>query len=438
MPSLRPTPAFAAAVRTSTGTRSAAGGGPSFAALRSPDFLPYSVTTLLAMMGDNVEHVISYWVIWQAFESPLLAGFAVISHWLPFLLLSVPFGALADRYDCRRITGVGQVLFAGVSLAWGLLFLTGSLQYWHAIVLLILHGVAGAIWTPASQLLLYDMVGPAQLGSAIRLNATARQLGILFAPAVGGALMLAVGPNLGILLNALSYLPLTLWLLSVPFTGHTREALGARLPRRAGRVGPRAALRVVVDLRHNRPVLLMVLLAGLSSLLVGNAFQAQMPRFAEDLGATQSGLGYTALLAATAIGAVVGGLGLEMTGTRPFGPRPALICTLLWALAMIGFALTSSFQAALVLLLLGGIFQIAASSMAQTLVQVRAPIEKRGQVIGVFNMAQLGLRVGSGVSVGVLGSFIGVHWSLAVSAGALLAVTLALFAYGSTGDGPGD
>ena len=40
-------------------------------------------------MGDSIEHVISYWVLFQKFESQALAGFAVLSHWLPFLLFSL-------------------------------------------------------------------------------------------------------------------------------------------------------------------------------------------------------------------------------------------------------------------------------------------------------------------------------------------------------------
>ncbi len=55
------------------------------------------------MVADNIEHVISYWVIFQAFHSPTLGGFAVISHWLPFLLFSVYTGTLADRFDCRKL-----------------------------------------------------------------------------------------------------------------------------------------------------------------------------------------------------------------------------------------------------------------------------------------------------------------------------------------------
>ena len=99
-----------------------------FAALRNRECAVYLVGAALMMMADNIEHVITYWVLWQEFHSPALAGFEVISHWLPFLLLSVPFGQLADRYDCRRIIQVGAALFALVSIAWGVLFATGTLN----------------------------------------------------------------------------------------------------------------------------------------------------------------------------------------------------------------------------------------------------------------------------------------------------------------------
>jgi len=83
---------------------------PRFAALHTRDYRRYFALSLVAMTADNIEHVISYWVIYQAFHSPMLAGFAVISHWMPFLLFSVYAGALADRYDCRKLIQAGQVL----------------------------------------------------------------------------------------------------------------------------------------------------------------------------------------------------------------------------------------------------------------------------------------------------------------------------------------
>src|SRR5260370_30512352 len=154
------------------------------------------------------------------FHSPVLAGCAGIMRWPPLLLVSVWFSALADRYDCRRVVQFAQILYMSVSATWAVLFYTNTIQIWHAGVLLIIHGIAGVMWAPAEQLLIHDIVGMEHLQSAVRLNATSRQLGILFGPAVGAVLMLLLGPPLALVANVLIYFPLTLWLLRVPYTGH--------------------------------------------------------------------------------------------------------------------------------------------------------------------------------------------------------------------------
>jgi len=91
-----------------------------FAALHHREYRYYCIVNLFSAMGDNIEHVISYWLLYQKFHSPVLAGFAVISHWTPFLFFAVYFGALADRHDCRRIIQASQVMYASVSLTWAI------------------------------------------------------------------------------------------------------------------------------------------------------------------------------------------------------------------------------------------------------------------------------------------------------------------------------
>src|ERR1700710_1115454 len=184
----------------------------SFAALRHPGFRAQFSTFVFAMMADNIEHVISYWVVYQKFHSPALAGFAIVSHWLPCLLFSVVSGALAERFDPRRVIQVGMALFITASLSWSYFFVTDTLQMWQAMVILVIHGCAGVLWQTPNQMLLYDIVGPSELESAVRLNAMARYLGVLVGPAVGGAIVLALGPATGIMVNTVFYLPLVIWL----------------------------------------------------------------------------------------------------------------------------------------------------------------------------------------------------------------------------------
>ena len=395
----------------------------SFAALRHPGFQMYFIATALAMLADNIEHVISYYVIFDKFHSPTLGGFAVVSHWLPFLAFSVYSGALADRFDPRRIIQLGMVLFMGVSLAWGVLFLTGTLQPWHARLLLIIHGCAGVLWGPASQLLLHDIVGPAELQSAVRLGATARYLGMLCGPAVGGAMLVGMGPSHAIFVNALIYLPMVVWLWRAPYGPRFRRDQPLATPAVRGFGDVLATFRSIVT---NPTVLCMTLLASGAAFFVGNAYQAQMPEFAHDLGHGDPGLAYRALLAADAAGALVAGFLLELGGLLRPASRTALLLAMGWCCALAGFALITHYEFALVLLFLAGFLELSFNSMAQALVQLSAPVQIRGRVIGVFSMAASGMRTFSGLTVGMLGGLIGIHASLSFSAGVLFLVLAGL------------
>jgi MFS family permease len=394
----------------------------SFAALRDPGFRPYFIYSALAMMADSVEHVISYWVVFQKFQSPALGGYAILSHWLPMLFFGVLMGALADRFDSRRLIQIGMLLFMACSLAWGVLFLTDSLQAWHAAAILTVHGIASVFWGPPSQVLLHDIVGMQQLPSAVRLNATSRHLGLLAGPAVGAAFLLALGPVWGILLNALIYLPLILFLWKAPYGPRFQKD---RPPARPVR-GLADIVETIASIRGSRILVSMILLSGCASLIISNAYQAQMPSFAQDLGHGDPGVFYGLLLAADAAGALTGGIVLEGSGWLQPRPRTAFLLVMIWCCVLAGFAMTTSYPLALVLLFAAGFVELSYNAMTQALVQLNAPAAIRGRVLGLYSMAGLGLRAFSGITVGIGGSLIGIHWSLALSALLLLAITLLL------------
>ena len=311
-----------------------------FAALHHRDYRRYFIVNLFSAMGDNIEHVISYWLLYQKFHSPVLAGFAVISHWTPFLLFAVYFGALADRHDCRRVIQASQVMYAAVSLTWAILFLTDTIQVWHACVLLVVHGMAGVLGGPGSQLIIHDIVGREYLQSAVRLNSTGRQLGILLGPAIGGATMLLFGPPMGLFINVLMFVPMVIFMFVLPYTGHGRdEGMSGRAPR----FSLSGAIQLMRETSANPTILSMILLGGATSLLVGNAFQAQMPEFAHDYGHSNQDVAYSVLLGANAAGAVIGGILLEGRGWLKPGARNAAVCSILWCLTIIGFAASQNY-----------------------------------------------------------------------------------------------
>lgn len=384
-----------------------------FAVFRDKGFRYFVLLSASAMLADNVEHVITYYAAYRRFHSPSLGGFAVISHWVPYLLFSVPIGGLTDRVDPRRLIQLGMLLFISASLAWGVLIATNTLQIWHAEVLLVLHGLAGVFWSAPSQVLLYDIAGPGKIESAVRMNATMRYLGMLIGPALGSLLLLSDGASTGLFINAMIYVPFFLWLCTAPYGPKFRAAGAVVRPALRGFADVIATFNAV---HKNRILVSMMLLSGGAAFVIGNAYQAQMPQFAQDLHHGDAGVTYWLLLAADACGALLGGIALETGGAFRSRPSTAIVLALLWCAAMGCFAMSPSYVLAVGCLFAAGFLELSFNSMSMALIQLNAPNDIRGRVIGVYTMASLGARTFSGFSVGLLGGVIGVHNSLALSA----------------------
>ena len=396
-----------------------------FTSFSNGDFRIFFFAATAAMMADNIEHVISYWVIFQKFHSPALGAFAVVSHWVPYLVLAGYTGRLADRFDIRRLIQTGMLLFIGVSMSWGIMFLTDSAALWKAMVLLAIHGLAGVIWIPASQVLIHRIVTMEQLPSAVRLTATGRYLAFLMGPVVGAGLLMAFGPVYGIFVNALIYTPMFIWLIKAPYGSRESDARS-----RSQGVNGFADIWSTMKVVAGNPVLAsMTALVGAAAFFVGNAYQAQMPGFAFDLGHGRADFTYSVILAADAAGGLAAGLILESRGMLPPKVRTAFILAMIWCCALIGFARSNTYAVSITLLFIAGFVELGFNSMAQSLVQLNAPGGMRGRVIGVFSMSALGLRTFSGLSVGLLGSAIGIHNSLSYSAAALLSLFAVIYVF---------
>src|SRR5205085_7982435 len=104
--------------------------------------------------------------------------------------------------------------------------------------------------------------------------------------------------------------------------------------REAGSLG--GVLATMREVAGNHVVVSMTLVAGASSFFVSNAYQAQMPQFAADLGHGDAGVYYSMLLAANALGALVGGIVLEAFGVLQARPRIAIVLVMLWCFCIAG------------------------------------------------------------------------------------------------------
>jgi MFS family permease len=135
------------------------------------------------------------------------------------------------------------------------------------------------------------------------------------------------------------------------------------------------------------------------------------------------------LLFANGLGGVLGGLLLEGTGWIRLSVRAAMWSTVVYGVSTVFFAVSHDYLVAAPLLVIGGIANLAALSITQTVVQLRAPNEKKGQVIGVYGVGANGMRIGSGLTVGLLGAAVGLRPALGWSSAALCACVAVLAVY---------
>jgi len=187
-----------------------------------------------------------------------------------------------------------------------------------------------------------------------------------------------------------------------------------------------SAVRVFRDVSRDRVLAAMIVLAGLGSFFVGSAMQTSMPSIAASTTGLASGTAYGVLLFANGLGGVLGGLLLEGTGWIKLSVRAALWSTVVYGASTVFFAVSHDYLVAAPLLVVGGIANLAALSITQTVVQLRAPREKKGQVIGVYGVGANGMRIGSGLTVGLFGAAVGLRPALGWSAAALCACVAAL------------
>ena len=276
---------------------------------------------------------------------------------------------------------------------------------------------------PAGQVLVHDVVGGRQLQSAIRLLATSRTLACC--SAARGALLLIVGPTWGIFINVLIYLPLTLWLIRNPKEVNTNPN-----PTSAAMTSFRDMFDTVRQVSGIPVVFAMSFLAGLAAFFIGNAHEPQMPEFARDLGYGGEGLYYSMLLTANAVGALMAGIILEAGNMLPAKTRTSFILGLLWALAILGFAVSQTSSRILLLLCQPGPVVQSDDPYAGA-----APFTARNPgPRDRYSTSAASAAVRSAVTVG-FGRMIGIHWSW-VRAGPFACMAARSFG-AARGDGEG-
>jgi MFS family permease len=338
------------------------------AALKCRDFRLLFVGVVVSNIGLQMQGTAIGWELYDRTHSAYALGFVGLIALIPLLALALPAGHIIDTHDRRRVLMMSLAIFTAASIGLGLVSRThGPLAALYGCVLLT--GVARAFHTPARNALLPELVPPDILANAVTWNSGGWQLASVVGPAVGGALIAALGGAVAVYVCS-GVATLTFLLLAA--------AIRHRSTERLTQVMTASALVAGVRFVARSKLLLPIITLDLFAVLLGGA-TTLLPIYAKDiLRVGPAGLGW--LDAAPSLGAV-----LMAVALASFPPMRRAGRTLLWAVLGFGvgtlvFGVSQNFALSLTMLAVIGGLDMVSVVIRNTIAPLVTPDEMRGRV----------------------------------------------------------
>jgi MFS family permease len=378
--------------------RMEAAAGRALGALRDPRFRLYSTGVLISLTAKSVEGAAYGYVVLLVGGSAATLGLIGFLSTFPNLLLALPAGALADRYDQRRLLLVFQGVSMLVPAALAILSATDSLTVPLMGGLALLGGVLGALSFPAFQGLLASMVPKGDLESAVAINSLSMHVARFIGPAVAGVLLATGGPTWIFVVNAAGF-PVVLTALALLPASRTRGGESAAKLGAAISDG----VRYVFGQRSIASLMALTLLAGLFATPAVAFMLPAIVRFQLDAGGGTLG----ALTALMGLGSVLGSLALLALSRRPNKGGPVLAGYLATALAIAALGASSSVPLSLALALVGGFAAVLFIGLSTVVVQSMSTDDMRARAMAIWAAAFVGVLPLGGLVTAALAVWLG-------------------------------
>ena len=334
-------------------------------------FVHFWVARIFTAAANQMLSVAVAWQIYQLTGSAMDLGLVGLFQFLPRIFLTATAGNMADTHDRKRLLLLSQIAQVAVLAALISLTLTHAIDRAWIFVLVAISGAARTFEMPASSSLLPSLVPSSLLGRAMALNASAIQAAFIIAPALAGLLFVfgdgvVYGVTLALFVGAVA------GYLSVPSTTRERAPLAGSEWKKFT-----DGLRFI---RAQRIVLGAISL-DLFAVLFGGA-TALMPIIAVELLHTGAwGLGL--LRSAPAVGALAMSAVLVRVPLKNHVGQIMFVSVGIFALATIGFGLSTNLWLSLALLAILGAADMVSMVIRGSLVQLQTPDHLRGRVSAV-------------------------------------------------------
>ncbi len=384
-----------------------------FSSLRHRNFRLFWSGQLVSLIGTWMQTVAQAWLVLELTQSSIKLGVVSALQFLPMLFLSFFTGPFIDYFPKRKIIIGTQAALMALAFILALLVWTGSVRYWHIVVLATLLGVVNTIDMPARQSYLIELVGKEDLMNAIALNSSIFNAARAIGPAVAGILISAAGTAFCFFMNGLSYIAVIAGLLAMTVDTPVRKApLSYDVRKDMGE-----AIRYI----RETPILLTTIALVSVVSVFGVNFNVLVPIFTrQELHLDAAAFGF--LMSSFGAGALVGSFSLAIMSR--LGPKPAFLLGggMGLSIFLVIIGLQRSYGITAFLLFLTGVCMITFFGMANTMVQLNTEDRLRGRVMTLYTMSFGGLTPFGSLFAGTVAHWL--HAPLTFALGGLITGTI--------------
>ena len=382
--------------------------------MRIRDFRLLWGATLLYSLATGMEQVSVGWLIFELTGSELMVGVGAAARMLPFFLLGMLSGAIADRWERRLLLRLGTLGASAVALLMALMLLRGESNVWIVILLVLALGSTFAFVLTVRQTYTYDIVGPANALNGLALGAMAMQGGGIAGSLASGALIEVAGPGWQFAAAAVCYLCSAAATLAIGNPGRTVRSSGASVLRN---------LTGYVKLLRNYRLLMILMLLTIATEVLGFTHMTLLPVLAKNV----LSVGPTGLGVMTAVRQTGGLLGLWLLAGLGTSRKKGLMMfgtALGFGGGLMAFSLSGNIYSFLGVLLFVNACAMAVDTLYKTLMQETVSDEERGRAMGSWVLS-IGFAPVGHVGIGALAGAVGAPRALLINGAALAAISVA-------------
>jgi len=353
--------------------------------LTIPLFRAFWIAALVSNLGSWMQEVGAAWYMTSLTTSPVLVSFVQFASTLPLFLFALPAGSLGDIVDRRKILIYTQISMLASAAVLSVTAFAGRGNPFNLLVLTFLFGVGNAIYTPASQAIMPEIVERCEIKSAATLNTAGVNISGAIGPVLAGFAISLGGPALTFLLNAVSLL------------------MGIVVAQRwKRRVKPNAlpverlvgSIKIGLRFARNAPVFRSLLVRTTLFIVGASAIWALIPLLRFEMGL--NALTFALLYASFCAGAVVESFIQPMVRRKWSTDTLTFASTAIYAMATLVIGLVHNYYYLAVALAIGGGAWLAIVSSYNASAQLFAPSWVQARALGVYFLLvfQGGLAIG--------------------------------------------